>query len=96
MTIQLYDPTVDDLEQRDASEAPRLPNLQGRTIGLLTNGKGNADVLLRETARLFEERHGCRVILEEDKGNASRPAPPELLQRIAAADVDFMVTAVGD
>ena len=96
MTVQLYDPTVDDLEERDATEAPRLPSLRNRTIGLLTNGKVNADVLLRETARLFEERHGCRVILEEDKGNASRPAPPEMLRRIAAADVDFMVTAVGD
>ena len=96
MTVLLYDPTVDDLDERAAARAPRLPDLQGRSIGLLTNGKVNADVLLRETARLFEERHGCQVVLMEDKGNASRPAPPEMLQRIAAADVDFMITAVGD
>jgi hypothetical protein len=95
MTV-LYDPTVDDLQGREATQAPRLSDLQGKTIGLLTDGKVNADVLLHETARLLEERHGCRVVLEEDKGNSSRPAPPEMLQRIAAVDVDFMVTAVGD
>ena len=95
MALQLYDPTIDDMEARDTSEAQRLPSLENCTIGLLTNGKVNADILLREVGSLFEQRHNCRVLLEENKGNASRPAPAELLQQIAA-DVDFMVTAVGD
>ena len=96
MTLALYDPTVDDLKVPQATAAPRLTSLDGRTIALLSNGKVNADLLLHEVGRIFTERHGCRVVMEEDKRGSSRPAPPEMLHRIAAADVDFMVTAVGD
>lgn len=97
MSVRLYDPTVDDMRERqELTGAPRPARLEGARIGLLANGKVNSDVLLREVAQLFVERHGCRVTLEENKRNATRPCPPELLERIAKADVDFMVTAVGD
>ena len=94
MSLKLYDPTV-EAPSTDATPAPRPASLDGRRIGLLANGKVNADRLLRETARRFEEQHGCTVVAEENKRGASTICPPDLLGQIGA-DVDFMITAVGD
>ncbi len=90
----LCDPTVPGPD-RDLARAAALAGLEGRTIGLLENGKLNAQLMLRETAALFEQRHGCRVAPVWSKWNASAPAPEETLQ--AAADkVDFLITGLGD
>ncbi len=94
MSLKLYDPTA-EAPSTNATPAPRLASLDGLRIGLLSNGKVNADLLLRETARCFEEQHGCTVVSEENKRAASTICPPGLLGQIAA-DIDFMITAVGD
>ena len=75
--------------------APRLEDLTARRIGLLGNGKANADVLLEETAALFRAEFGCEVAGFVDKRNASRPALAEHHATLAA-DADFLITAVGD
>ena len=90
----LCDPTVPGPE-RNLSRAAALAGLEGRIVGLLENGKLNAISMLRETARLFEERHGSTVVPVWSKWNASAPAPEETLK--AAADrVDFLITGLGD
>ena len=75
--------------------APRLAGLDSLKVGLLSNGKANADALLYETAAHFERELGCSVTGLLDKRNASRPAPPEYLSELAAG-ADFLITAVGD
>ncbi len=92
--MRLYDPTVAGPE-RNFSRAAALASLEGKTIGLLENGKLNAVSMLRETAALFEQRHGCRISPLFSKANASAPAPGETL-RAAANDVDFLITGLGD
>ncbi|MBL6953286.1 MAG: hypothetical protein ISR50_11665 [Alphaproteobacteria bacterium] len=92
--MQLYDPTVTGPERNYARAAP-LPDLEGKTIGLLENGKLNATNMLRETAALFEQRHGCIILPIFSKSNASAPAPGKTLQA-AANDVDFLITGLGD
>ncbi len=92
--MQLYDPTVAGPE-RNYARAGGLASLEGKTIGLLENGKLNALNMLRETAALFEQRHGCTVLPVFSKSNASAPAPAETLQA-AARDVDFLITGLGD
>lgn len=94
MTIRLYDPGGEPPEHV-AVLARRLTRLDGLRIGLLANGKTNADVLIRETATLFESRHGCSVTAVENKGNATRVCPPELLRSISERS-DLLITAVGD
>ncbi|MBM3139539.1 MAG: hypothetical protein FJZ92_04825 [Chloroflexi bacterium] len=94
MAIRIFDPTADAPETGNRP-APRLARLDGLRIGLFTNSKVNADLLLRETAALFAERHGCTVVAKEGKPNASHIAGPQVLERLAA-NVDFMITAVGD
>ena len=92
--MQLYDPTTSGPE-RHLFRAPALASLQGRTIGILENGKLNAEEMLREIAVLFQERHGCSIRAVYPKTNASAPTPAETLAK-AAQEVDFLITGLGD
>ena len=92
--MQLYDPTSSGA-QRTLYRAPALAALQGKTIGILENGKLNAEAMLREVAVLFAQRHGCTIHAVYAKSNASAPAPAETLAR-AAREVDFLITGLGD
>ena len=94
MPLELFDPTGEPAPT-GFTAAPRLSSLDGLRIGLFSNGKINADTLLRLTAELFEREAGCRVVIDSGKRNASRIAEPQVLERIAN-DVDFLITAVGD
>jgi len=92
--MRLYDPTVSG-PQRTRLRAPAIASLEGKTIGVLENGKLNAPEMLREIAVLFEARHGCTLRNVYSKSNASAPAPAGILDR-AAAEVDFLITGLGD
>ena len=92
--MKLVDPTVKSAAHRCTS-APRLANVDGMTIGLLTNGKVNADVLLHETASLFRAHNQCRVLDMASKNNASAPAPGGIIKDLALQS-DFLITAMGD
>jgi hypothetical protein len=94
MSLRLLDPTGDALKA-ELRLAPRPETLERLSIGLLANGKTNSEALLRETARLFVERHGCSVVAEENKGNATQICAPAMLQSIAER-ADLLITAVGD
>ncbi|MBG92857.1 MAG: hypothetical protein CL792_02635 [Chloroflexi bacterium] len=97
MTLKLYDPKIDDLTKVSlVNLAPRLTKLSNTKIALLSNGKFNADVLLRLTAEIFEKNHQSKVILDLNKHSASRPCPQDIIDTIVRANVDFMITAVGD
>jgi len=92
--MQLYDPTSVGA-QRNLSRAAALASLDGKRIGILENGKLNALEMLREVADLFVSRHNCILHAVYSKSNASAPAPSELLAE-AAAEVDFLITGLGD
>ncbi|MCY3570218.1 MAG: hypothetical protein OXH19_02605 [Chloroflexi bacterium] len=94
MSFELVDPTGDPAPT-GFSAAPRLTALDSLRIGLFSNGKVNADKLLRYTAEMFERESSCSVVIDTGKLNASRIAEPQVLERIAN-DVDFLITAVGD
>jgi len=92
--VQLYDPTSSGAE-RALSRAAALASLEGKTIGILENGKLNAVEMLHEVADLFVQRHGCVIRTVYSKSNASAPAPSDTLAK-AAAEVDFLITGLGD
>jgi len=92
--MRLYDPTSSGA-QRTLSRAPAIAGLEGKTIGVLENGKLNAVEMLREVATLFEARHGCTLHPIYSKSNASAPAPAGVLAQ-AVAEVDFLITGLGD
>jgi hypothetical protein len=92
--MRLYDPTSSGA-QKTLYRAPAIASLEGKTIGVLENGKLNAVEMLRELAALFEARHGCTVRPIYSKSNASAPAPAGVLAQ-AATEVDFLITGLGD
>ena len=94
MSLELFDPTGEPTPTGFCA-APRLTSVEGQRIGLFSNGKVNADKLLRYTAEVFEQQANCNVVIDSGKRNASRIAEPQVLERIAN-DVDFLITAVGD
>ncbi len=92
--MKLIDPTVKSAAHNCVG-APRLENVDGKTIGLLSNGKVNAELLLCETAELFRARNHCVILDVASKTNASAPAPGGILKDLALA-CDFLITAMGD
>jgi len=92
--MQLYSP-MSTTPKRQAFRAPPLASLEGLRIGLLENGKLNADEMLREVAALFVERQGCTIRTVASKRNASAPAPSATLTHVAQ-EVDFLITGLGD
>ena len=92
--MQLYDPTA-QAPSRQSFRAPPPATLKGARLGLLSNGKLNADRLLHETAKLFEASHGCELSLVTTKQNASAPAPDHIMEELRAG-ADILLTANGD
>ena len=92
--MQLYAPTS-TTPTRKRSRAAALAKLDGARIGILENGKLNAEEMLNEVAQLFVQRHGCTVAKLASKKNASAPAPANTLVQVAP-EVDFLITGLGD
>jgi hypothetical protein len=92
--MRLYDPTSSG-PQRTLYRAAAIAKLDGRTMGVLENGKLNAVEMLRQLAALFEAHHGCKLRAVYSKANPSAPAPTGVLAQ-AAAEVDFLITGLGD
>ena len=92
--MQLYSP-LSTTAKRQAFRAPPLAKVEGMRIGILENGKLNAEEMLNEFAQLFVERHGCTVKTLAHKSNASAPAPGNTLVKVAQ-EVDFLITGLGD
>ena len=81
--------------QAKRNQAQRLASLDGLRIGLLSNGKLNATLLLRETAAVFEQRHNCTVSGLVTKQSATKPATEDEVKELAS-NSDFLITANGD
>lgn len=92
--MKLVDPTSRAPVQ-NLKRAPEIESLDGKVVGLLSNGKLNADLLLQETAGLFADKHGCRVNRIVYKANPSAPADKDAIDRVSASS-DFVLTATGD
>ncbi len=75
--------------------APRLSSLQGVTVGLIDNHKGNSDVYLEALAELFKEQFGVARVINYRKDSQSIPTPPEALDDLAS-QCQAIIHAVAD
>ena len=75
--------------------APRPPDLRGRTISLLDNGKWNADRLLVTVAQGLQERHGASIGLRRSKPRYNHEVAPEVVEEIRLTSAGVLV-AIGD
>ena len=78
--IHLYDPRG-TRELPNTPLAPRPKALSGLSIGLLDNGKENADALLDRTAEILIQR-GATVVRAR-KPSFSRVAPDDVIKDLA-------------
>ena len=92
-TIKVYDPTAAS-SVRGGALAPRLPDLRGRMVGVLDNGKANAGVLMTAIAEELRTRHGVRDIVVRTKPVAG-PASPETV-RVLKEQTDFVLIGSAD
>ena len=81
--------------RKPLASAPRLAALDGIRLGVLDNTKWNASKLLRQVVACLQADLTFAAVHAYAKSSFSRPAPAELLDRIAAEN-DAVVTAIGD
>ena len=93
MSLRVLDPTAEDVAVA-TTDVTRLTSLQGRTVGLLDNGKIRVRELLDHMEDILHAEHGVARVIRLKKPDASRPAPAEVIAEMRAADA--VISAVGD
>ncbi|HEY7037740.1 MAG TPA: hypothetical protein VID28_02760 [Methylomirabilota bacterium] len=93
MGLKVLDPRL-DAEGEAMTLATPLRSLEGATIGLLDNAKIGTAVLFDHVQRILTSRFGVREFIRRRKPDSSRPAPPEILGELSAADA--VISAIGD
>jgi len=93
MSIRVFDPTAEDAAATTTGPR-RLVSLQGRTIGLLDNGKFRVRELLDHVEDMLRSQYGVAEVLRFRKPDASRPAPPAVMADMQRCEA--ITSAVGD
>lgn len=75
--------------------APRFPDLDGKVVGLVENGKFNSDRLLDEIGELLGTRYTVKELVRDRKEYFGRPIPEDHARELAAR-CDVVITGVGD
>ena len=73
--------------------AARLPDLNGKTVGLVNNNKPNSHLLQEYIVNLLKQRYDIKQVVIKQKPNAAVPA--QGLEEWAKG-VDVVIAAMGD
>lgn len=93
-TLELMDPRGNP-QAGTKGLSPRLDSLDGKTIGLLNNGKPNFDLFLADLEQLLRAKYPSVRIVQRMKPVVPRPVPKEMLAELAET-CDAVVTGLGD
>ena len=93
-TMTVLDPTAETVVV-PADMSPRPSSLETQRIGLLANGKANSEELLQAVLGQLAKNYEFSTVATRNKGDASRPAPPEILEELKR-ECDVVITATGD
>ena len=93
MPITLANP-LNETSPQAGIAAPRLAELQGKTIALLDISKPGGSIFLDRIERLLKERHGVAGVIREMKPTFAKPAPPGVIEKIRSADA--VIEALAD
>jgi hypothetical protein len=83
MAEEMLDP-MGFAEQAAKPLAPRLANLEGKTIGLLDIGFPNGNLFLDRVEELLKERYGVAEVIRRAKPSPARPAKKEVREDIVS------------
>ena len=93
MTLRVLDPTF----EKDAAGfavAPRLPRLEGATVGIISNGKKGTAPFFAHLAALLRTRYGAADVVLRVKRSFSAPAEPAIMDE--AVEWSAAIAGVGD
>ena len=93
MTFQVLDPTPEKTPAV-GQLAPRLPSLEGRTIGFISNGKEGTKGFFRHLDQMLREEHGVARVVSRTKSNYSAPADDHIVAEIGRWDA--VISGIGD
>jgi hypothetical protein len=75
--------------------APRPANLNGVTVGVIDNGKRNADYVLKGIVERLKERYGIGPVVFLKKSSASRPISEDAARELAEK-CRVVISGIGD
>ncbi len=93
MPITLVNP-MNEIAPQAAPAAPRLSQLQGKTIALLDISKPGGSVFLDRIELRLKDRYGVATVVREMKPTFAKPAPAGVIEKIRAADA--VIEALAD
>ena len=93
MPITLVNP-MNETPQAPVSAAPRMAGIKDKTVALLDISKPGGNLFLDRLEQLLKERHGVARVVREKKPTFARPAPPDVMERLRAADA--VIEALAD
>jgi hypothetical protein len=85
MPIVLVNPMNEQIPEA-AIAAPRLAQLQGRTVALLDISKPGGSVFLDRIESLLKERYHVGSVIRQMKPTFAKPAPAGLIETLRHAD----------
>ena len=93
MTFRVLDPTPEKAPPV-GQLAPRLPSLECKSIGFISNGKEGTKAFFAHLDRLLREQHGVATVVSRTKSNYSAPADAHIVAEIRQWDA--VVSGIGD
>ena len=93
MTIRVFNPTSESMVAV-LEPAPRLQSLEGKTVGLISNGKEGTAGFFAHVDRLLRERYQVAEVILRTKSKYSAPAEDEIIDD--AKSWDLAITGLGD
>lgn len=95
MSMTLVNP-LDESPREAAKAATRLDSLEGKKIGLLDISKPGGRQFLNQVESMLKERYGASEVVRFQKPTFTKPAPPEIIDRILKAQVQGVIEALAD
>jgi hypothetical protein len=93
VSIVGLDPTSGPLPEPEHGEAARPPSLEGAVVGVVSNGLGEADKILRAVSREVAALAGTRDVVFVRKASVSVPPDPmdweKLISQVTVALAGF-------
>jgi hypothetical protein len=93
MDLQVLDPT-NEAVPLVGQPAERLDTLEGKTVGIISNGKEGTKAFFAHLDRMLREELGVANVVTRVKSNYSAPADPHIAAEIAGWDA--VVSGIGD
>ncbi len=93
MTIDVLIPTYNEHAAR-FQPASRVTNLEGSTIGIISNGKHGTVAFFDAMEAELRDRHRVADVVRLTKPNYSAPAPADLLSQ--ARHWHALIAGIGD